>query len=102
MPHGRNGAPDSASVPGKMPANQVAAAGGGKPPPFWANWGQQWNNTSQNMRKNASTWVRDMEGKARTVKMPKMEMPGEGNMLFQSQTSVGARGLLLSDIILTT
>lgn len=78
MPHASNGAPGSASsAAGKVPASKVASAGG-KPPPFWANWGQQWNNTSQNMRQNAATWVRDMEVKAKTIKAPKWEMPGEG------------------------
>lgn len=74
MPHASSGAPGSASAAGKVPANPVASAGG-KPPPFWANWGQQWNNTSQNMRQNAATWVRDMEVKAKTIKGPKWEMP---------------------------
>lgn len=82
MPHASNGAPGSASTgaAGKLSSQKIASAGG-KPPPFWANWGQQWNSTSENMRKNAATWVRDMEGKAKTVKMPKWEMPGRRQTL---------------------
>ena len=65
-------------------AKQLAAAGApqGKPPPFWETWGQQWNTASQNMRVNASTWVKGMESRAKTVTMPKFEMPGACFCLF--------------------
>ena len=50
----------------------------GKPPPFWANWGEQWKNTTTNFNGNAQGWVKGMENRAKTIQMPRWEMPGAG------------------------
>ena len=79
MAHGNGAAGNTgAKIGANVNAKQVAGIGPkpGKPPPFWANWGEQWNATSQNMRLNASTWVKGMEARAKTVAMPKFEIPG--------------------------
>ena len=82
MAHGNGAAGShSARVGANTSAKQLAAAGAGgakKPPPFWESWGQQWNQASQNMSVNASGWVKGMQARAKTVTMPKFEMPGAG------------------------
>lgn len=58
----------------------MASGPAGKPPPFWANWGEQWKNTTTNFNSNAQGWVKGMEQRAKTVKMPRWEMPGAALM----------------------
>ncbi|CAK0750328.1 hypothetical protein CVIRNUC_001981 [Coccomyxa viridis] len=65
MGHGSNGAPKATA----------SVSAGGKPPPFWANWGDQWKKSTTNLNSNAQGWVKGMESRAKTVKMPRWEMP---------------------------
>ena len=48
----------------------------GKPPPFWASWGEQWKSTTKDLNSNAQGWVKGMENRAKTIQMPRWEMPG--------------------------
>ena len=53
----------------------------GKPPPFWASWGEQFKNSTTNFNSNAQGWVKGMENRAKTIQMPRWEMPGAGSSL---------------------
>lgn len=53
----------------------------GKPPPFWASWGDQFKKSTTDFNSNAQGWVKGMENRAKTIQMPRWEMPGAGSSI---------------------
>ena len=52
------------------------AANGAKPPPFWASWGESFNQQTKNMGDGAGKWWGDVMKQSKQWKAPKFELPG--------------------------